>query len=346
MFDVITIGSATKDIYISSPKFKRIKNKSGFISGEALCVSLGSKIDIGEPAIEIGGRGVNTAITFSRQGFKTTSLIAAGKDESAKILFESLKKERVSTIPFISATATTAYSLIFLAKGGERTILTYPGALAQDINFPKILKKSLKQKRVGIKWAYLAAHKLNSPVTTKIINQLHAKGILIAVNSSRKMIPQDFKKILPILKKTRVFILNREEAACLTGLPFGKKKEIFKKIDDVVGGIFVMTDGINGTWVSDNSYIFEINAFKARTIDETGAGDAFGAGFIAGLMRKKESAKDGKCKRENLIYALRLGSANAASVVEKIGGTKGILTRKQFENNKRWKKFKIKIHKL
>lgn len=340
MFDIITIGSATKDIFVSSPKLKRLHKKSGFISGEALCVSLGSKIDVNKPAIEIGGRGVNTAITFARQGLKTGSLIAIGKDEAADALLKSLKKEKVSVFPSVSNNLATAYSIIFIVKGGERTILTYPGALVQDVKFPKLLKNKKS------KWAYLAANKLNSPLTKKLVDQLYAKGILIAINSSRKMLPQDFKKMLPILKKTRVFILNREEAAYLTGLPFDKKGEIFKKVDEAVGGIFVMTDGVNGTWVSDNSRAFKVGTFRAKTVDETGAGDAFGAGFIAGLIRKKETAEKGKCKRENLLYALKLGSANAASVVEKIGGTRGILTKKQFENNKRWSRLKINIQKI
>ncbi len=345
MYDIITIGSATKDIFISSGQLKKINDrnyleKAGFVSGEAICFPLGSKINIEKPFATIGGRGVNTAVSFAKQGLKTASIISVGKDEEANKIIEIFKEDKISVFPAISSKLATAYSIVLISKGGERTILTYRGALDNDNQFPKLLgdKKA--------RWAYFAPSDLNSPLTSKLISQLYKNGILIALNASRKLSSKDFKKIMPALKKVTVFILNREEASCLTGLPFEDKKEIFKKIDDAVGGIFIMTDGENGTLVSDNNSILEIGTFKTRPIDETGAGDAFGSGFIAGLIEKNEGCISGKCKKDNLLYAIRLGSANAASVVEHIGATEGILSKIEFKCNKRWKSLPIKIHSI
>ena len=65
-------------------------------------------------------------------------------------------------------------------------------------------------------------------------------------------------------------------------------------------------------------------------VDRTGAGDAFGSGFVAGLIQASR-----------IEYAIRLGSANATSVVEYVGAKKGIVTKNDFEKSSRWKNFKI-----
>ena len=81
-------------------------------------------------------------------------------------------------------------------------------------------------------------------------------------------------------------------------------------------------------------------------VDRTGAGDAFGSGFVAGLMRHKEECKKGLCSHLAVEYAIRLGSANATSMVESIGAKSGILTQKEFEKDHRWQKLSIKVVRL
>ncbi|NCO15593.1 MAG: hypothetical protein GW899_02505, partial [Parcubacteria group bacterium] len=43
---------------------------------------------------------------------------------------------------------------------------------------------------------------------------------------------------------------------------------------------------------------------------------------------------------------IRLGSANATSVIESIGAKEGILTRQEFEKSPRWKNLLIKVKNL
>ena len=53
-----------------------------------------------------------------------------------------------------------------------------------------------------------------------------------------------------------------------------------------------MTDGAGGVLVSDGHIIYKSGVFKEeKVVDRTGSGDAFGAGFIAGLIQKKKNAK-------------------------------------------------------
>ena len=97
-----------------------------------------------------------------------------------------------------------------------------------------------------------------------------------------------------------------------------------------------MTKGPKGVIVSDGKYIYSAGTFKEKKYtDRTGAGDAFGSGFVSGLMRT------GKIEE-----AIRLGTANGTAVVEEIGAKNGLLTKSRFEKESRWRNFKITKTKL
>ncbi len=353
MYDIITIGTATRDVFLTSPLFKVLRDKShlkkiGFATGEAQCFALGGKIEIGEPVLATGGGATNSAVTFSRQGLKTATLIKIGEDQVGKDILEELKKEKIDVLKLqntnykLQTNNGTAYSTILLAPGGERTILVYRGA-SEDLTFKEIPLSELKSK-----WVYVSPGKMPLETINKIFNHFYKNKTFIAFNPSKYFIEMGLKKLKPLLKKTKVFILNREEASYLTGVDYHKEKEIFKKLDEVVDGIAVMTDGPNGILVSDCCNIYKAGIFSARgrgkkAIDRTGAGDAFGSGFVAGLIQTREKCKKGLCGIDNVEYAIRLGSANATSVIEKIGAKKGIITKLEFQKSKRWKNLLINI---
>src|SRR3989344_8581849 len=98
-----------------------------------------------------------------------------------------------------------------------------------------------------------------------------------------------------------------------------------------------MTDGHKGVMVSDGHYVYKAGIFKEKKlVDRTGAGDAFGSAFTAGLMRCGIAAKNiGSVKPSDVCFAIRLATANATSVVEHVGATEGALTKKGFANS-RW----------
>ena len=147
------------------------------------------------------------------------------------------------------------------------------------------------------------------------------------------------------LKDVAVLFLNEGEAATLTGIPFENGKEVFKKLDDMMPGIAVVTDGANGVKVSDGKLLYSAGIFREKKIvDRTGAGDAFGSGFVAGLLHRNWSIVNGQTS--DVEYAIRLASANATSNVEYIGATAGLLTKSKFEKDPRWQDFPIKVRNI
>ena len=78
MYDIITFGSATQDVFMSSRELKVVEDEK-FITKKGLCVPLGSKMHINDVFFTMGGCGANTAITFALQGLKNTCLCPALK---------------------------------------------------------------------------------------------------------------------------------------------------------------------------------------------------------------------------------------------------------------------------
>lgn len=345
MFDVITIGTATRDIFLMSPFFRVLYDpkhlkKIGFPTGEAQCLTLGGKIEINQPVFATGGGAANAAVTFSRQGLKVATLIKIGQDESAESILKELKEEKITPLAIREKNKATAFSVILLAPTGERTILVYRGA-SSDLKIKDIPFKKLKTS-----WVYISPGDISFPVIEKIFNYFSKNKTLIAFNPSRYFLEMGIKKLAPLLNKSKAVFLNREEAAYLTGISYSKEKEIFKKLDNLVPGIAVMTDGRKGVLVSDGIRLYSAGIFKGKVIDRTGAGDAFASGFVAGLIQKKESCNKGLCRSSSIEYAIRLGSANATAVVSKIGAKEGILTKREFEKSKRWRYLPIKTIKI
>lgn len=336
MYDVITIGTATRDAFVKSPAFKVIKS-SEFVTGEAECFALGSKLEVPEIIFATGGGATNAAVTFGRQGLKTACAVRIGNDLSGRAVVEDLKKEKADTaLVQKDDKKMTAYSILLLAPSGERTVLVYRGA-SENFDAKKLFKNFPKTK-----WVYLAplgggAAKIFKP----LVDFCFKNKIKVAANLSAAQIKIGIKKLTPVLNKIDILVLNQEEASYLTGIAYENEKKIFGALDEVVKGIVVMTKGSKGVSISDGKIKMKTGIFKEKkSADRTGAGDAFGSGFLAGLIQK--TAKKGfKYDAADLEYALRLGSANATSVIEHIGAKEGILAKKEFLSAKRFKKLAI-----
>lgn len=325
--DVIAIGTATRDIFLKTPDVKILKDPAhltrlGFKTGEAECFAFGSKIEVERPVFAIGGGAANAAVTFRRQGLKTAALVRVGKDIAGDAVLAQLKKERITPFVIQDKDLGTAYSTILLAPEGERTVLVYRGASEG------LKRKEIPFSKLKARWAYIAPGAIPFPLILETVKHLKKTGTKIAMNPSRYYLESHGSHLKPLLRDLDVVIVNREEAALLTGIAYSNERAIFRKFDELTPGIAVVTDGERGVKVSDGRYLYGAGVFKEKNlVDRTGAGDAFGAGFVAGLI-----------KTEDINFAIRLGLANATSVIEEIGAQSGILSAAAFKS-KRWHQY-------
>lgn len=333
MFDVITIGTATQDVYLLGKSFRVVNDphfseKLGFVEHEGICFTLGGKLEVDDVIMATGGGATNAAVTFSRQGFHTACIAKIGADIPGQAIEDELGQERIASFLAKDKSDRTAYSTLLLTPEGERTILVYRGASEH------LSGKDVPWQKLNARWAYFASGGISFPLLQKLVSHLHRRGTKIAINPGKAQLAIGLAKLRPILRKTDVCILNREEAAALAKVPYRKERKIFDVLDRAVRGILVVTDGPRGSKISDGKMRLTAGTFKERRVaDRTGAGDAFGSGFVAGLMRRPGDYR----------YALRLASANSTSNIETIGAKTGILTKAEFGRNRRWDALKIMV---
>jgi len=335
MFDVVTFGSATRDQFIISENFQTLKDDV-FVSGKGLCVPLGSKIYVDDVVFATGGGGTNTAATFALQGLKTAYVGKVGDDPGGNAILQELKEFGINTgFVLKDKKLKTAYSVILSSLGNERTILVYNGACHQlkksDISWRELKKAE---------WFYISglsgeSAKLFEP----LIDFAYENRIKIAVNPGEAQLKMGIDRLEPLLNKIDVFILNKEEATFLTCLPYNAEKEIFKRLDLWVRGIVVMSKGPDGVKVSDGRDIFEAGIPKSGLVDRTGAGDAFGSGFVAGLIQKADLSD----KPAAIAHAIQLGTANATGTAQDLGAKTGLLREGQWGP---WKKVEVKSYRI
>ncbi len=329
MLDVLTIGTATRDVFLGGGLFHVLHDpehlpRAGFPTGAAECFSLGSKIEVSDTTFAVGGGAANAAVTFARSGLSVAAAVRIGSDTAGRDVEKHLTREGVRVRSVIDPKRATAYSTILRAPGGERIVLVYRGA--SEVFSRAELAGAVRPSR----WVYVAPGAIHPNVLIPFLASLRNAGSKIAVNPSSFYLSLPKTKLLSLLRICDVVISNREEAALMTEVPYHDTKGIFKKFDELIPGIAVMTDGSRGAHVSDGTSVWSTGTFKERLVlDRTGAGDAFGSGFVSAIASGEEIGE-----------AIRRGSANATSVIEAIGAEAGILSRSGYRAP-RWKKLPV-----
>ncbi|MDD2731713.1 MAG: carbohydrate kinase family protein [Candidatus Pacebacteria bacterium] len=321
MFDIITFGSASWDIFLKPKRVQTVKSNK-FIANKGVCFNLGSKIDIEELNVYSGGGGTNTAATFANQGFKTAFSGMIGDDIGGREMTEELKNRNIDTSLVVKTKLRpTNHSFIVIIPNEDRTILVYRGASEL------LCKGNIDWTKLKAEWFYLAPLSGSlCNISRDLVDFAYKNKIKVAFNPGNSQLIMPSKTLKNIFKHVNILILNQEEASLLTKIPYTKEKEIFKKIDELCPGVFIMTKGSKGAVVSDGSFIYRADSLKTEVIDRTGAGDSFASGFVSGYIRSKSDIK----------YAIQLGTANSAYCLTKYGAKNALL-----KKSDKFKKVKV-----
>jgi ribokinase len=199
-----------------------------------------------------------------------------------------------------------SYSTILLAPTGERTVLNYIGTPMNAHSKPIDIKKVFD----GVDWVYLSSIN-NMSLLEEIISEASRHGTKVMMNPSGMELSEP-DKLKPILEDVDVLALNKEEARELVS---GETmEELARHLMNYVP-VAIVSDGPNGVVATDGKVIVRAGMYEdVKVIDRTGAGDAFGSGFLSQWAL-------GKSLKDSVILA----SANSTSVVTKIGAKEGIL---------------------
>ena len=305
MFNIIAIGSATRDIFINAENLKK---------GKGFCFPLGGKIELENLQTFSGGGGVNTTATFSLQELKTGFCGVVGQDLVGQELIEELKEKGIDTSLLKARKGkATDLGIIFHAKN-ERTIILFHGA-SRTLEEKDIDWKKLKETD----WLYIAPlWGKAANLTEKLISFAKYNRIKVSLNPSLDQLK--LKNIKELINKINVLLLNDDEACFLTHVKPYREKRVFSsicscaKLSLAQDKIAVITKGKQGAAAFDGKFLYQIPAPKVKVVDATGAGDSFGSGFVTGLIRFKNTEK-----------ALKLAMANAISNIRVFGANRGLL---------------------
>lgn len=319
MYTIVTIGSATRDAFFEGLELDYHADDEHIWTHKGICLPLGSKVKASQVTFTTGGAGTNAAVTFARQGFMNATITRVGSDVSGEEIKRELQREGVDTsFVQVDATLPTNYSVILMAKDAERTILVFRGASAA------LDSKQIALQAFETEWFYLNSLSGNIAILEEVLALKHKKGTKIAWNPGEDDLKKGLEFLRPYLRQVDIFLGNQEEISKLLGVPYEEEEVIFKKIDEIIDGIAIMTKGPKGAILSDGRTVYKAGTFPEKTlVDRTGAGDAFGSGFLAGFIRG------------GIEEGLRTASANSTSVLEYVGAKAGIL-RKEELANERW----------
>lgn len=317
-FDVITIGSATQDVFVKSHGWK--ERTDGLApDGIDACIPLGSKLGIDELLFSTGGGATNAAVTFARFKLKTACFSRVGMDETGDSIIRQLKAEGVDVKGIQrDHQEKTAYSIILVSGEGYRGILTHRGA-ANHLN-PKTFPwhgRGLIGQPYTTKWIYITSLGGDMKAVKSVFDMAKKMKARIAWNPGNGELEQGINKLRPYLKQTDVLILNKEEAALLVNLPPRFLEQVMEKLGKLPQQALLVTAGKHGAYVKAHGATLLAPALKGKRLNTTGAGDAFGSGFVGALAKGRD-----------LDDALRVGLMNAIGVVTHMGAKAGIL--KQF----------------
>ena len=275
-----------------------------------------------------GGSAANTIYGLARLGISTGFIGIVGDDAEGKILIQDFQKTRVDTSQVRAKPGAKTGSVVCLSDTtGCRSLYVAPGAnnlLAEDdVNMTYI-------NQAGMLHISSFADDRQFQILLDLMDRLDsstrlsfAPGALYAAKG--------LEALSPILNRTHILFINHDEIKQLTG------KGIIDGAQSCLGqgcSIIAVTlgkgvklglkQGAGRETVTAIGYIRDAeteyalqpnNQDLASPADTTGAGDAFTAGFLYGLLKGKSLEECG-----------RLGNIVAQFSISKIGARQGLPT--------------------
>ena len=266
--------------------------------------------------LNAGGCAVNTAACLRRTAIPTRVLGKVGRDLFGDFVLNDLQRLGIDPSGVKrSDTHPTSSTFILNVKGQDRRYIHLLGANS-DFRAEDVDPAVFEDARVLYVGGYLAMPALDSGGLAKLFRAAKERSMLtvldVMIAAERRVKLDVVGEVLPY---TDVFLPNQDEARALTGesSPEGQS-EVLAQI--APGCTILVTQGARGVLARRNNQIWESDVYSMETVDESGAGDAFAAGVITGLIENWPFDK-----------VVRFASALGASCTRALGCTAGVFTR-------------------
>ncbi|MFX1321134.1 MAG: carbohydrate kinase family protein [Promethearchaeota archaeon] len=289
--DLISIGSCTLDCIIQIKDILRFELFDKDIVKKYTAIEYSRKLNVDGVRFVPGGSAANIAANCAMLGLKSTYIGIIGNDFSANICLDDLSKRGVDLSNIIQTDEDgTALSVILRTEWGkDRSILAYKGA--NNLLNPSDVKEELFENIKAFAWTSLTSENGCRAIEKAIALTKDNNGKIYAAPSMSiiKNNPNWAKKLI---SNSNIVSLNKEEAKEFTG-----EQDTLHMIHhflDLGLDLISITDGPNGSIISNGKQIINGSVYQGDVEDTTGAGDAFLTGILISNLNNFDLTKTSK----------------------------------------------------
>jgi len=263
-----------------------------------------------------GGSAANTIVGLARLGLKTGYIGKVAEDREGELLLKDFRKENVDTSGIIiSRKGRSGVVTGYIDRKGERALYVDPG-----------VNDWLEFKEINLEYARRAEFlHLTSFVGKKpfkaqkeLINRVSEAKI--SFDPGALYARKSLMSLKPMIKRSFVMLPNENEIRLITGKDYENGSKIL--MGEGISVVAVKL-GERGCYVTDGKESHLVEPYKKKLVDTTGAGDAFCAGFLYGLIKGRD-----------LFDCGRLGNFVAARCISKICARTGLPRLQDLQNIK------------
>jgi sugar/nucleoside kinase (ribokinase family) len=252
-------------------------------------------------SIQTGGSAANTIHGIAKLGGRCGYIGKISDDEFGNFYLEDFRNNNINTHFFYSETGT-GHATGLISPDSERTFGTYLGA-AMELTADEMTHEIFRDYGILHIEGYLVQNHALIEAAMKIAKE---NGLLVSIDmASFNIVEANIDFLHQIIREyVDIVFANEEEATSLTGK---NPEEALLEIAEMCS-IAVVKLGAHGSLIKSGDRIIRIDAISAKSIDTTGAGDIYAAGFLYALTENLD-----------LEIAGKIGSLLAGNVVEIIG---------------------------
>ena len=259
---IAVIGSANIDLTTFTSRFPK--------PGETI---FGDSFDLG-----FGGKGANQAVASRLCGAEVFMIARVGSDLFGPATIENFKKQGIDATHVKQLQGVSSgVAPIFVEPSGQNRILVVKGA--ND----RLMPADVEAAADTLKSVDCMVLQFEIPLETVYYSVRFAreKGIRCIVNPAPAQ-PVDLKA----LDGLDYFVPNESETETITGMPVRNlddaKKCAEKLLTEGMKRV-IITLGANGSLLASRDAMEHVGPFQVKSIDSTGAGDAFIGSFAVFL---------------------------------------------------------------
>lgn len=257
-----------------------------------------------------GGSAANTIVALARLGVDVGFVGIVGNDEEGEIILEEFRKEGVET-KLRKEEGYTGAAIAFVDARGERALYILPGVndllciedLGVDMEFVNHAKFLHMSSFVN---------KEQLEMQCELAKRIYSTETKLSFCPGMLCFNYKLKDLGELIERSEVVFLSLKELKFLTKeVNYERGAEVLLNIG---AKIVCVTLGERGCYVANStgeSHL--IDAYQTDVVDTTGAGDAFAAGFLFGLLREKGIYESGK-----------MGNLVASFCIREYGCRKGL----------------------